>query len=143
MNLLTAPHDGTSVVIGDQRFQVPTEILQRASSAEVILGMRPEDLHLVGPNDSGLEMEIIMTEELGADAYIFGIPKGFDTLQPTIVRVDGRTPPMKGDIVHIAPNIDYLHVFDAETGLRLNEEVPEYTPHAQLADVEALQTEDA
>lgn len=143
MNLLTAPHDGASVAISDRRFEVPREILQRASTDSVILGMRPEDLQLVGPDDGGLEMEVIMTEELGADAYIFGIPKGFDTLNPTIVRVDGRKPPMKGDIVHLVPNIDYLHVFDAETGLRLNEEVPEYTPHAQLADVEALQEEDA
>jgi multiple sugar transport system ATP-binding protein len=143
MNLLTAPHDGASVDISDRRFEIPREILQRASTDSVILGMRPEDLQLVGPDDGGLEMEVIMTEELGADAYIFGIPKGFDSLNPTIVRVDGRRPPMKGDIVHLVPNIDYLHVFDAETGLRLNEEVPEYTPHAQLADVEALQDEDA
>src|SRR5690625_113005 len=143
MNLLTAPHDGSGVTISDRRFEVPREILQRASTDSVILGMRPEDLQLVGPDDGGLEMEVIMTEELGADAYIFGIPKGFDTLNPTIVRVDGRKPPMKGDIVHLVPNIDYLHVFDAETGLRLNEEVPEYTPHAQLADVAALQREDA
>lgn len=143
MNLLTAPHNGTSVEVGDQRFDVPADILQRASGSEVILGMRPEDIRLVEAHEPGLEMEVIMTEELGADAYIFGIPKGFDTLQPTIVRVDGRQPPMKGDIVRIAPNIDYLHVFDAETGLRLNEPVPDYTPHAQLADVAALQEEDA
>lgn len=143
MNLLTTPHDGTSVAISDRRFEVPREILQRASTDSVILGMRPEDLQVVGPDDGGLEMEVIMTEELGADAYIFGIPKGFDTLNPTIVRVDGRRPPMKGDVVYLVPDIDYLHVFDAETGLRLNEEVPEYTPHAQLADVEALQEEDA
>ena len=143
MNLLTANHDGTSVAISDRRFEVPHDILQRATSDAVILGMRPEDIQLVGPNEGGLEMEIIMTEELGADAYIFGIPKGFDTLDPTIIRVDGRTPPAKGDVVHLVPNIDYLHIFDAETGLRLNEEVPDYTPHAQLADVEALQEEDA
>ena len=143
MNLLTAQHDGTGVVIGGQRFDIPAQILQRASSSEVILGMRPEDLQVVGPDEAGLEMEVVLTEELGADAYIFGIPKGFETLETTIVRVDGRKPPMQGDTVHIVPNIEYLHVFDAETGLRLNEEIPEYTPHAQLADVEALQAEDA
>ena len=143
MNLLTANHDGSSVEVGDQRFEVPAGILQRASASTVTLGMRPEDLHLVGPETGGLEMEVLLTEELGADAYIFGIPKGFETLQPTIVRVDGRKPPMKGETVYVAPNIAYLHVFDSETGLRLNEDVPEHTPHAQLADVAALQEEDA
>lgn len=143
MNLLTASHDGTSVDIGGQRFAVPDGVLQRASGSTVILGMRPEDLRIVAPDAGGLEMEVIVTEELGADAYIYGIPKGFKTLQPTIVRVDGRKPPMKDETVHIVPEIDYLHVFDAETGLRLNEAIPEDTPHAQLADVAALQREDA
>ena len=143
MNLLTTSHDGTSVDIGGQRFAVPDGILQRASGSTVILGMRPEDLRVVAPDAGGLEMEVIVTEELGADAYIYGIPKGFETLQPTIVRVDGRKPPMKGETVHIVPDIEYLHVFDAETGLRLNEAIPADTPHAQLADVAALQREDA
>lgn len=143
MNLLTANHDGSHVVVGDQRFEIPHGILQRTSAPTVTVGMRPEDLRLVGPEAGGLEMEVILTEELGADAYIFGIPKGFETLQPTIVRVDGRKPPMKGETVHLVPDIEYLHLFDAETGLRLNEDVPAHTPHAQLADVAALQEEDA
>src|SRR5690625_3030300 len=99
MNLLTAPHNGISADVGDQRFDVRADILQCASAPEGTLRMRAEDIRLVEAHEPGLEMEVIMTEELGADAYSFGIPKGFDTLQPTIVRVDGRQPPMKGDIV--------------------------------------------
>ena len=38
--------------------------------------------------------------------------------------------------------MEHVHVFDTQTGLRLNGEIPEHTPHAQLADVEALQDDE-
>lgn len=143
MNLLSANHDGETVEVGGQRFAIPHELLRKTSSSTVTLGMRPEDIRIVDSDAGGLEMEVLLTEELGADAYIFGIPKGLDTQEPTVVRVDGRRPPMKGETVHIAPDIEYLHLFDSVTGLRLNEDVPEHTPQAQLADLEVLQEQDA
>ncbi len=99
-------------------------------------------MELVTDGAGGLEMTVDLVEELGADAYIFGSPKDLHTFQPVIVRVDGRRPPQKGESVRIRPNIDHVHLFDTETGLRLNGEIPDTTPEAHLADVEALQDED-
>ena len=58
-------------------------------------------------------------ELLGADAYIYGALEGARSDKPIIARVDGRRPPMKGDTVHFTPKAHHVHLFDAETGLRL------------------------
>ncbi|GAA3054148.1 MULTISPECIES: sn-glycerol-3-phosphate ABC transporter ATP-binding protein UgpC [Actinomycetes] len=141
MNLLQVEHDGEAIILGGERFVIPDGSLKKASSNKVTLGVRPEDIH-VDP-EHGLPMVVDLTEELGADAHIFGTPEGIHTFQPIVVRVDGRRPPLKGDHVKVVPQMDHIHLFDAETGLRLNGEIPENTPHAQLADVEALQDEEA
>ena len=140
MNLFSVNHDGTYIELGGEKFQAPDNALQKTSASTVTLGVRPEDITLV--DSGGLEMEVELTEELGADAYVFGSPRGLETFQPIIVRVDGRRPPQKGEIVHVAPAMEYAHLFDSDTGLRLNGEIPDHTPHAQLADVEALQDEE-
>ena len=141
MNLFQVQHDGESVVLGGQRFPIPGGHLSKATGDTVTLGVRPEDMD-ISTEDGGLEMTVDLVEELGADAYIFGSPEDVQTFQPFIVRVDGRRPPMRGEKVRIKPSVDHVHLFDVETGLRLNGEIPETTPHAQLADVEALQDEE-
>ncbi|MDR8019265.1 ABC transporter ATP-binding protein [Nesterenkonia aerolata] len=136
MNLFRVRHDGSGIFLGDERFDAPAEALQRASSDAVVLGVRPEDIEMT---DHGLEMEVELTEELGADAHIFGTPQHLSHGQDLVVRVGGRRPPQKGDRVRVSPMMEHIHLFDAETGLRLNGEIPEGTPHAALSDVEALQ----
>ena len=140
MNLFSVAQDGTNVYLGEDALPVPEGILSKTSEPRVTLGIRPEDFDLV--ETGGLQMEVELIEELGADAYIFGTPRGVETAQPVIARVDGRRPPAKGEVVRIAPSMEHVHVFDTQTGLRLNGEIPEHTPHAQLADVEALQDDE-
>ncbi|GAB3182469.1 sn-glycerol-3-phosphate ABC transporter ATP-binding protein UgpC [Nesterenkonia halophila] len=140
MNLLQVEHDGSSIQLGNDRFEIPGDALEKTSSNKVVLGIRPEDIDL--GSDSGLDMNVDLTEELGADAHIFGEPKDLDTFQPLVVRVDGRRPPLRGDVVRIAPKMDRIHLFDVETGLRLNGDIPDHTPHAALSDVEALVDEE-
>ena len=38
-----------------------------------------------------------------------------------VSRVDGRRPPMKGDTLYFAPKTDHIHLFDVETGERIND----------------------
>ena len=142
MNLFQVPFEGESIVLGSEAFPIPGDHLAKAHGNKVTLGVRPEDMELVDDGGTGLEMTVDLVEELGADAYIFGTPKGIHTFQPVIVRVDGRRPPMKGETVRIRPSIDHVHLFDSETGLRLNGDIPDSTPEARLSDVEALQEEE-
>ena len=135
MSLFKAKVENGQVIVGNDRLTVPDVDLTRTN--EVILGMRPEDMDL-SSDGTGLPMVVDVVEELGADAFIYGNPQGVHTFQPLIVRVGGRRPPQKGETVYIKPSADYVHLFDVQTGLRLNGDVPENTPQATLDDVEAL-----
>ncbi|WP_300344959.1 sn-glycerol-3-phosphate ABC transporter ATP-binding protein UgpC [Nesterenkonia sp.] len=135
MSLFKVNVESGQLVLGNDRIGVPDVDL--TGKSEVILGVRPEDMGLSADN-TGLPMVVDVVEELGADAYIYGTPEGVHTFQPLIVRVEGRRPPQKGETVYIKPSADYVHLFDVETGLRINGEIPENTPEAKLADVEAL-----
>ncbi|NLS10887.1 sn-glycerol-3-phosphate ABC transporter ATP-binding protein UgpC [Nesterenkonia sp. MY13] len=135
MSLFKVRVQDGGLILGTETLQVPGVDL--TGKSEVILGVRPEDMS-VSSSGAGLPMTVDVVEELGADAYIYGTPEGIHTFQPLIVRVEGRWPPQKGETVYIHPSPDYVHLFDVETGLRINGEIPEGTPEAQLADVEAL-----
>ena len=120
MNLMTVPVADGGVRLGDYTHPVERGWLDKANGGEVVLGVRPEDLELSDAG-RGLPIEIDVVEELGADAYIYGqLPGSEATDKPFIARVDGRTPPQKGEVVHFQPKGDHIHVFDASTGERLS-----------------------
>src|SRR3984885_5525053 len=67
MNLLTVPVVDHCVGLGDWSIPVPREIT--ATTNELVIGVRPEHLDI---GESGIEMQIDLVEELGADAYLYG-----------------------------------------------------------------------
>ncbi|MGB7112894.1 MAG: sn-glycerol-3-phosphate ABC transporter ATP-binding protein UgpC, partial [Mycobacterium sp.] len=73
MNLLTLPVVDYSVALGDWRIPLPREITD--TTGELVVGIRPEHLDIGG---SGVEMQIDVVEELGADAYLYGRITGVD-----------------------------------------------------------------
>ncbi|MBW8730622.1 MAG: TOBE domain-containing protein, partial [Terrabacter sp.] len=94
----------------------------------VTLGVRPEDLEL-SSDQSGIPVTVDVVEELGADAYIYGSTEqklleatGENAgAVPFIARVDGRRPPEKGDKIYLKPKSGHVHVFNAESGLRVGD----------------------
>ncbi|MFK5691103.1 ABC transporter ATP-binding protein [Ornithinimicrobium sp. LYQ92] len=119
MNLMTVPVTDGGVKLGDYVHPVDRETLAKAGS-EVVVGLRPEDVDL-SDSGRGLPIEIDVVEELGADAYVYGeLPGSSVTDKPFIARVDGRTPPAKGEIVHFQPRGTHIHVFNLETGERIS-----------------------
>jgi len=120
MNLMTMAVTDGGVRFGDGVLPLERATLTGAGQ-EVVVGVRPEDL-TISSDGSGLPVEVDVVEELGADAYIYGqIPGAGVDDRPFIARVDGRTPPAKGEIVHFVPRPDHMHVFNAETGERLSD----------------------
>ncbi|HHU08535.1 MAG TPA: sn-glycerol-3-phosphate ABC transporter ATP-binding protein UgpC [Intrasporangiaceae bacterium] len=126
MNLIAVPVTSDGVRFGSHKIEVERDVLAKAGS-HVIVGVRPEDVE-VRTEDDGLELEIDVVEELGADAYVYGRPVATDvTLEgseeggerPFIARVDGRRVPNKGDRIYVHPKAEHLHVFNKETGERL------------------------
>ncbi|MGB5951266.1 MAG: sn-glycerol-3-phosphate ABC transporter ATP-binding protein UgpC [Ornithinimicrobium sp.] len=120
MNLMELPVADGGIKFGDTVFPVDREVLDKAGDT-VIAGIRPEDLD-VDDSGRGLTVVIDVVEELGADAYIYGeLPGAKATDKPFIARVDGRTPPKKGETVQFAAVTEHVHLFNTETGLRIND----------------------
>ncbi len=129
MNLLDVPVVDGGVKLGAHTVAVPREVLAKASGSRVTLGVRPEDLDLT-TDASGLDVTVDVVEELGADAYVYGTPDGVSQIgtdgddsshKPFLARVDGRRPPKRGDKIRLVPKPGHIHLFDAATGVRLND----------------------
>jgi multiple sugar transport system ATP-binding protein len=116
MNLLTLDVTERGVKLGDVDYPVDRAALA-ATGNQLTLGVRPEDLEL---SSEGLPVQVEVVEELGADAYIYGslAQAGKEALQ-VIARVDGRRPPEKGSTVHFTPKHGHVHLFDNNSGLRI------------------------
>ncbi len=116
MNLFALPVIDHSVSLGDWPIQLPREIGDAA--AEIVVGIRPEHFEI---GSKGIEMQIDVVEELGADAYLYGRVGGAGNIsdQPIVARVDGQNPPTRASRVRLHPQPGHLHFF-AVDGRRLS-----------------------
>jgi multiple sugar transport system ATP-binding protein len=117
MNLLELEVHDNRATFGKVELPVPRAAAQTAGP-NVVVGVRPEDLELVGEG-SGLPTVVTLVESLGADAFVYGTAQVDGSEHLLTARVDGRTAPLKGDRVELAPKTDHLHLFDTATGQRL------------------------
>jgi multiple sugar transport system ATP-binding protein len=120
MNLLELPVVDGGVQFGGTVYPVPRDVLEEAHGQTVTLGSRPEDLETVAEGD-GLQVEVDVVEELGADAYVYGHTTLDGQSHDIVARVDGRRPPMKGESIWVRPQSGHVHLFDTKTGLRLGD----------------------
>lgn len=111
MNLFTLPVVDSVVSLGDWPITLPREIA--GAAGEVVVGVRPEHFELGG---LGVEMEVDVVEELGADAYLYGRITGSGKVidAPIVARADGRNPPEKGGRVRLHPEPGHLHFFGVD-----------------------------
>ncbi|HEY6397448.1 MAG TPA: ABC transporter ATP-binding protein [Solirubrobacteraceae bacterium] len=84
---------------------------------EVVVGLRPESLEINGAE--GIQAEVEVVEELGADAYAFCVAELAGSETKLIARTDWRQPPQRGERVALLPRAGEAHAFDPETGERL------------------------
>ncbi len=120
MNLLELPVVDGGVQFGGTVYPVQHDVLEDATGKTVTLGSRPEDLETVGTGE-GLQVEVDVVEELGADAYVYGHTTLDGKDHDIVARVDGRRPPMKGESIWVRPQSGHVHLFDTKTGLRLGD----------------------
>ena len=78
----------------------------------------PENLTVT--KKDGIQVDVDVVEELGADGYLYGTSHLNGGNQDIVVRVDGRTHPNAGETVFLKADGGIVHLFDIETGERLN-----------------------
>ncbi|NYJ75009.1 ABC transporter ATP-binding protein [Allobranchiibius huperziae] len=116
MNLLDLPVTDGGVKLGNAVVPVPREALARAGGS-VTVGVRPEDL-VLNTEREGLEVQVEVVEELGADAYIYGRTTGAQEGQ-MVARLGGRDVPDKGTKLHFTIKAERIHLFDRASGERI------------------------
>ena len=78
-----------------------------------VYGVRPEHLSL---GAAGLEAVVTVTEPTGSETQVFA--KLGDSKIVGVFRE--RVTAKPGETLHLTPNLEAIHLFDAETGARLN-----------------------
>jgi multiple sugar transport system ATP-binding protein len=101
---------------------VPVDpVAEKRMNGRITVGVRPENWRMVGDSDGGLPVKVTVVEELGADNYVYGTSDVEGAPSNVIVRISGRSPVHKGEVLYVTTDPDHVHVFDTETGERLSD----------------------
>ena len=113
MNVLEGRIDGSGFVMGD--LVLPIGNAPAASDGRpAYYGIRPEHFRLTG--QEGVPIEVIVTEPTGSETQVVANAGGREITCVFRERIAARP----GEIIHVAPERDQVHLFDKETGRRLN-----------------------
>ena len=126
MNLLEGKLSDTGAIINGHPFPVPVTAEDRASNTgSVTVGVRPEALRISDTDKEGIPVTVTLIEELGADAYLYGITddakdeERVDAGTNVVVRVAARRQISKGETVYVTADPKDVHVFNTESGERV------------------------
>jgi len=103
--------EGAFVEIGSLKLPVPEEA-GGEDGQSVIYGVRPEHL---GLSDRGLEVSVSVIEPTGSETLVFCRLGG----QEISVLFRERHSFQPGQILHLNPRSEFVHVFDKASGIRL------------------------
>jgi multiple sugar transport system ATP-binding protein len=118
MNLITARMDGTVIIFGPTRLELPEKVvasrpgLAAYSGRELVVGVRPEDFR--GGAGGTVELRVNRVESMGSElmAYLDGGEAGVEIT----ARLERGTHLHESETARLAVNRDRLYFFDAETG---------------------------
>ena len=117
MNLLQLPIVEGGVQFGDEVLKIDRDILAKTKAKKITVGIRPEKL---SPAKHGLVVDVDVVEELGSDGYLYGTAQLDGVTQNIVVRIDPNNHPNAGEHIHLKADHDSVHLFDADSGVRLN-----------------------
>ena len=121
MNLMNAKIDssGKSLILEDSStIKLKDEFLNHAG-LPVKLGIRPEHIVMVTDKKSPLNLTVKVVEKLGADTLIHGTLNEGGEL---VLRLDGICEIESNQILNLSFPGDIIHLFDANTGKRIESE---------------------
>lgn len=120
MNFINAEvkKKGDAYALAFDRYEIPVQKpeLEAYVGKEVILGIRPEDIHaeeafLAISADSNVEAKVDLAEMMGSEIYLYFQCAG----QKVVARVPSRTAIQADDVAKLAFDTNKIHIFDAET----------------------------
>ncbi|MBZ5199908.1 sn-glycerol-3-phosphate ABC transporter ATP-binding protein UgpC [Planomicrobium chinense] len=125
MNFLNGRLVGEKFVMGDVQVKVPESKLavlreQGYDSKEVVLGIRPEDIHdeplfIQHSPQTKIQAGVDVAELMGAEIILYSKLNG----QDIVARVDARFNVEAGQTLDMAFDMEKVHFFDKETELRI------------------------
>ncbi len=125
MNFLTGKLTEGNFVIDDVEIKVPEGKMkslreQGYDGKEIILGIRPEDIHdepafINASPETKITAFIDVAELMGAESYLYSKLKE----QDFVARVDSRSDIIGGENLELAFDMNRTHFFDVETELRV------------------------
>jgi len=135
MNISTHPVVNGMAMVGDDAITLPSQAVSKLTPEDcnkIVLGFRPEDARLVGPDEAeAFQLKVVNVEDLGSDGYIYGniMTDGSaaesatlmsDQNKMTTIRVNPRQLPMPGAVVRVQIDPAKMHLFAPSTEERLN-----------------------
>ena len=124
----TVSKEGNNVYLafGDYKIKVNDDKAKKLTDGgyvgkEIIMGIRPEDLHdeevfIANSPESVVEVDVELTELLGAEVYLYLILNG----SQITARVDPRSKAKIGEKIKVALDVNQIHIFDKETELTID-----------------------
>lgn len=115
-------HQGPIFCLGEGGETIPVfesmdAVFSKLNGKRVILGIRPEHIHLAnGTSNHGLMCRVEMTELMGHDTLVHLETNGLSLL----ARFDSRWSPQHGDLLRISFDENYLNFFDADTAVNID-----------------------
>ena len=131
MNLLTLNITPAGVKFGNSTIKIDSAVLAKTKEKSVTVGLRPEDL--VVTKSDGIQVEVDVIEELGADAFLYGSAVIDGKKTDVIARIGSISSLRSGDKVYLKPQGGITHLFDVKSGARLNNDVPATAKKAAAA----------
>lgn len=124
MNFINGIMDNGTFVSGQHRLAIPKEkigTLRNYNGKRVILGIRPEDVHVVREDigyqpDSTIETTIDVVEMMGAETIVYSNFNGHDF----VARLDSRSEVIEGYKMRFILDMNKIHFFDGKTEERIN-----------------------
>ena len=121
MNFIDAKveKDGDAYALCFEGCRVPSNKAELADyvGKEVVVGIRPEDLHAEGSFNSscGFPIHVEMAEMMGSEIYVYFNVNGNPDGKKKIARIPSRENIHSDDDVRLLIDVNRVHVFDKET----------------------------